>query len=165
MSYYFFGYFFIAVALFPVIFFLFTGVHKMNSEIIILLIISLLIAVLVGLLMIRTARLKLNKRLFAIRDGVIIEAMAIKHGRSFVFWKSERDFTVLLEFTGPDSKKYHHTIQSGSRSLHYALTLQSKTMGFYDKKSGFLLFPVEIGLRTNIKDDIVEMYFGTPYQR
>ncbi len=46
----------------------------------------------------RKARKARKRADLVVRDGVMVEATVVRHGRKFVFWKSARDYVVAVEF-------------------------------------------------------------------
>jgi hypothetical protein len=141
--YYFFGYFFLAGALFMV-FTAFLPPHEAGVRFF-KIVFGFLVFGGLGYFSLSIAEKKYKARKLAFENGIIIEAIAISQSRCFVFWKSERDYVVTLEYRDINLQIKHCLVQSSDSDFYNLLPIGKKTSGFYDQESGSAFFPIEIG--------------------
>lgn len=95
-------------------------------------------------LLLRNARRTYESRVHALQDGVMVAATVTAHARKFVFWKSERDFVVVVGFEY-DGARGSARIQSPRAELHEQLPLGGTVSGLFDPSSGKSLFLESMG--------------------
>lgn len=150
LAYFIFGYFFMLTIIIPIIFIaMIPGEKNIPFG---GLIVSILFFEGIGIMLLFTGKKKLGKRIDSIRNGIVIKAKVISQSREFVFWKSVRDFSVILEIEEQSGKVYNTKIQSGNWQFHNELPIGSSLYGLKNPKTGSVFFPAEIGLKMEIED-------------
>jgi hypothetical protein len=95
-------------------------------------------------LLLRKARKVFDARVNVLRDGIVIEASVVSHGRAFVFWKSTRDYVVVVEFEH-EGTRHQAKIQSPKAEIHEELPSGSRLPGLFEPRSGRSLFLESLG--------------------
>ncbi len=95
-------------------------------------------------LFIRFARAK-RERLRAFTKGRSRRGTVVSHGRTFVTWKSGRDFTLIVQVTGEDGRVLEKKIRSADRALHEIHPLHEEIDLLLDAESGSIFVPAEAG--------------------
>jgi hypothetical protein len=85
------------------------------------------------------------RRLRALGNGVAVKAKVLRHSRSFVSWKSSRNYvlTVGYEFKG---KQIQTRFDATFSELLSNFPINSDISGLHDPDSDSVFFPPEIGL-------------------
>lgn len=97
-----------------------------------------------GTILLRSGSNIKRERELALSRGVMIPATVLAHGRAFTFYKSVRDYTLTVEYAGPDGAPHRSIIRSSNRELHRH-DPGDTIMGLRDETSGAVFFPVEAG--------------------
>jgi hypothetical protein len=95
-------------------------------------------------LLLRKARTIFDARVKALRDGMMVEASVVSHGRAFVFWKSTREHVVVVEFEH-EGTRHRAKIQSPKAEIHDQLPTGSRLPGLFEPQSGRSLFLETLG--------------------
>ncbi|NBB90136.1 MAG: hypothetical protein GVY23_02895 [Spirochaetes bacterium] len=95
-------------------------------------------------LLLRKARKVFDARVNVLRDGIVIEASVVSHGRAFVFWKSTRDYVVGVEFEHAGTR-HRAKSQSPKAEIHDQLPTGSRLPGLFEPQSGRSLFLQSLG--------------------
>jgi hypothetical protein len=105
----------------------------------------------VGLrLFLRFARLK-RERVRAFMKGRTRRGTVVSHGRTFVTWKSGRDFTLIVQVTEEDGRVLEKKIRSADRALHETHPLHDEIDLLLDSESGSIFVPAEAGCAATFK--------------
>jgi len=142
-AYYFFGVFALIVPFIPVIT---LAVNGMISNLGWLpLLFLFILAETFAFLFLNYANKNYLRRLRALGSGFTIKAKVVRHSRSFVSWKSSRNYalTVAYEFKG---KQLQTKFDAAFSELHSNFPINSEISGLYDPDSDSVFFPPEIGL-------------------
>ena len=97
-----------------------------------------------AVLLLRRSRRTYQSRVHALRDGVMVAATVVHHGRTFVFWKSERDYVVAVEFEY-DGAHVSAKIQSPRAELQEQLPPGSTVTGLFEPRSNQTLLLESLG--------------------
>jgi len=95
-------------------------------------------------LLLRNARQTYQRRVNALRNGVAVEAKVVEHRRTFVFWKSTRDYVAIVEVEGSRGGGMAK-IQSSRAELHEQLPIGGPVIGFLDAERDQTVFLESMG--------------------
>lgn len=95
-------------------------------------------------LFIRFARSR-RERLRAFTKGRRYRGIVVSHGRTFVTWKSGRDYTLIVQVKDEEGKVREKKIRSADRSLHETHPLHDEIDLLLDAESGSIFVPAEVG--------------------
>lgn len=136
--YYFFGVFFIVAPVFVAVLLVIQSSTNSWAA----LIISTAIFMLVGFFIFRYGFKQYKRRLDAVKNGQITTAEVVRHGRAFTFWKSTRNYTVVLKIK--DGQEFR--LSSPSRSLQLILPKGRTVTVLYHPETGNYYLPQETGV-------------------
>jgi hypothetical protein len=74
----------------------------------------------------------------------MVAARVVRHGRTFVFWKSERDYVVVVQFEH-EGAHVSAKIQSPRAALQKQLPPGSTVTGLFEPQSNQTLFLESLG--------------------
>jgi hypothetical protein len=100
--------------------------------------------------LIRTYRTYLS-RVADYTHGDHIVGTVEDHGRKIVPWKSFRDYTATVRFR-PEGSPVMVVIQNSDKHFLRDLPIGSTVSAFYNRRTGSLFVPVEIGVRILLQD-------------
>lgn len=101
-------------------------------------------------LFINPARTRLRNRESAFLNGELMTATVTKKSRVFVAWKSWRDYALDAEFMLADGNKKSGRLKTPKREVADSFAEGDSIQVLYDKNTGMLLFPAELGLEIEI---------------
>ncbi|RMG62781.1 MAG: hypothetical protein D6722_18225 [Bacteroidetes bacterium] len=86
----------------------------------------------------------LSQRKAAFREGKVVRAEVVRHGRQFSFWKSNRDYTVVLRLEGQGETHPHVTIVHAGVTIWETAPVGAELIGL--EHQGAYFFGESIGL-------------------
>lgn len=102
--------------------------------------------------LLRKARNVFETRANVLRDGIVVEATVVSLGRAFVFWKSTRDYVVVVEFEH-EGTRHQAKIQSPRSEIHDRLPPGARLCGLFEPRSGRSLFLESLGHSLHVDTD------------
>jgi len=100
-------------------------------------------------LLLTKARNTYAARVNVLRNGIVVEATVVSHGRAFVFSKSTRDYVVILESEN-EGTRHRAKIQTGQAEIHDRLPPGSRVKGLFEPQSGHSLFLESLGYTLDV---------------
>jgi hypothetical protein len=106
----------------------------------------LIVADLIGVFIFVRTHVKYTRRLNALVKGIPVAGTVEKQERKFVFWKSNKDYVLVVKFNIDDKNSIHSKVCSGDTNFHLNNPEGKQLTGFYDAETKAAFFPVEIGM-------------------
>ena len=101
-------------------------------------------------LFLRPARRRLSLRQAAFEHGTLTEAVITKQSRTFIFWKSSRDWVIEAETILENGKRITGFLQTPRYQLAKNLKPGTKIQALYVKNQNILFLPLEMGIQVSI---------------
>jgi hypothetical protein len=102
-------------------------------------------AEIVAFILLNIANKNYLRRLKAFSNGVPIKGQLIEKTRAFIFWKSSKNYILIVNFSFK-GKNQNFKISSSDALLHSTFGEKDEILGLYDPESDSVCFPPEIGL-------------------
>jgi hypothetical protein len=99
------------------------------------------------------AQKKLQLRTIAFQKGSLTDAIIVRIDRTFVAWKSARDWLVEAEVILPNGKKLTGTLQTGSRQLVKNLQIGTRIQALCCESESIIFLPLEIGMQVSLSSE------------
>lgn len=96
---------------------------------------------------VRTYRMRVQ----AFSKGVLMKGEVVSQGRTFVSWKSGKDYTLIIQVTLESGKVLEKKIRSPHPDLHSLHPMRSEIDMLVDVESGSMFIPSEVGIEASFQ--------------